>query len=417
MAEQDVSEIIKVLKNRGMSSSDLMQLFGPVLGVGAGNNYDQLFAQYMPTFTQINQYEPENSLRRSIAAEVMAGTPIWQIEEGISNAITAGDPGVSPSARYEDYVSLAKTLTNEYSNYSTKAGKDDVFSKYNIPRPEERYTVESFFPEAMKALADIEKANPRYKTGAVGSGAVLPERISGDKKTQITSGTDAAALLKLANSAMNNAENFQVGGVTYDPEGIRDIVIPQLEEEAKSQKGQLKTLKILQDRYSRSQRTKLNAAQEAADGAGFLLNTMKSSARDAFQSGGITGDEYKQRLTVAQQKHDATLKSLEKLKNEKAPTDLYGLLKATEGPDFKPTGPNFSAPSTASSKFTSTTSGPGGYVGPAGGESTMARTFDPYEMQIRKGVVPVLQERLDKSGRTPQLDALYRLAQSGLLGK
>jgi hypothetical protein len=61
--------------------------------------------------------------------------------------------------------------------------------------------------------------------------------------------------------------------------------------------------------------------------------------------------------------------------------------------------------------------GPGGYVGPAGGESTMARTFDPYEMQIRKGVVPVLQERLEKSGRTPQLDALYRLAQSGLLGK
>jgi hypothetical protein len=139
MAEQDISQIVKVLKNKGMSSSDLMQLFGPVLGVGAGNNYDQLFAQYMPTFTQINQYEPENSLRRSIAAEVMAGTPIWQIEEGISNAITAGDPGVSPSARYEDYVGLAKTLTNEYQDYSTKANKDDVFSKYNIPRPEERY--------------------------------------------------------------------------------------------------------------------------------------------------------------------------------------------------------------------------------------------------------------------------------------
>jgi hypothetical protein len=418
---QDIQGLIKVLKKKGMSSSELMQLFGPMLGVGgASNNYDDLFAQYMPTFGQINQSEPENSLRRSIAAEVMAGTPIWQIEEGIANAITSNDPGVSPSARYEDYVSLAKTLTNEYQNYNTqtsKPGNQSVFDKYNIPRPEERYTVETMFPDVIAKLAGIEKSNPLYKTGAVGSGAVLPERVSGDKKTQITSGTDAAALLKLANSAMNKAENFQIGGVTYDPEALRDTVIPQLEQEAKSQKDQLKRLKVLQDRYARQQRTQLDAAGEAAKGAGFLLNTMKSSARDAFQSGGITGDEYKQRLTAAQQKHDATLKSLEKLKGQKAPTDLYGLLKATEGPNFKPSGPNFSAPSTASSKFTSTTSGPGGYVGPAGGESTMARTFDPYAMDIAKGVLPALQEKIDKSGRTPQMDAIYRLLQSGLIGK
>jgi len=418
---QDIQGLIRVLKQKGMPSSELMQLFGPMLGVGgASNNYDDLFAQYMPTFGQINQSEPENSLRRSIAAEVMAGTPIWQIEEGISNAITSNDPGVSPSARYEDYVGLAKTLTNEYQNYNTqssKPGNQSVFDKYNIPTPEERYTVETMFPDVVSKLAGIEKSNPLYKTGAVGSGAKLPERVSGDKKTQITSGTDAAALLKLANSAMNKAENFQVGGVTYDPEALRDTVIPQLKQEAEAQKDQLKRLKILQDRYGRSQRTKVDSAEKAAKGAGFLLNTMKSSARDAFQSGGITGAEYKQRLTAAQQKHDATIKSLEKLKGEKAPTDLYGLLKATEGPDFKPTGPNFSAPSTASSKFTSTTSGPGGYVGPAGGESTMARTFDPYAMDIAKGVLPVLQQKIDKSGRTPQMDAIYRLLQSGLIGK
>lgn len=416
MAEQDISQIVKVLKNKGMSSSDLMQLFGPVLGVGAGNNYDQLFAQYMPTFTQINQYEPENSLRRSIAAEVMAGTPIWQIEEGISNAITAGDPGVSPSARYEDYVGLAKTLTNEYQDYSTKANKDDVFSKYNIPRPEERYTVETFFPDAMKALADIEKANPRYKMGAVGSGAKLPERVTGAGAQVASTGMDALATLQAAKSAMNKAQNFTVGGKTYTPEQLRDEVIPRLETDAKKQDKQLERLRVLQDRYTRQQRTQLDAAEKAVDGAGFLLNTMKASARDAFQSGGITGDEYKRRLTAAQQKHDATLKNLEKLKGQKAPTDLYGLLKATTG-KVETDEPNFFMPGDTSAKFTSSASGPGGYVGPAGGESTMARTFDPYEMQIRKGVVPVLQERLDKSGRTPQLDALYRLAQSGLLGK
>jgi len=43
--------------------------------------------------------------------------------------------------------------------------------------------------------------------------------------------------------------------------------------------------------------------------------------------------------------------------------------------------------------------------------------FDPYFGEVSTGVLGGLQERLDKSGRTPQLDALYRLAQSGLLGK
>jgi hypothetical protein len=43
--------------------------------------------------------------------------------------------------------------------------------------------------------------------------------------------------------------------------------------------------------------------------------------------------------------------------------------------------------------------------------------FDPYFREVSTGVLGGLQERLDESGRTPQLDALYRLAQSGLLGK
>jgi hypothetical protein len=47
----------------------------------------------------------------------------------------------------------------------------------------------------------------------------------------------------------------------------------------------------------------------------------------------------------------------------------------------------------------------------------MARTFDPYAMNIAKGVLPALQQKIDQSGRTPQMDAIYRLLQSGLIGK
>ena len=396
MAEQDISQIIKVLKNRGMSSSDLIQLFGPVMGIGAGNNYDQLFAQYMPTFMQINQSEPENSLRRSIAAEVMAGTPIWQIEEGISNAISAGDPGVSPSARYEDYVSLAKGLVNEYQDYSTKAQKDDVFSKYNIPRPEERYTVETFFPDAMKALADIEKANPRYRTGDVGSGAVLPARQKGSVSRIASNNANASALLKTAQEALNSGvSNVNIDGRQYSLTELRDQLIPSLKKQVTQEK---------------------NIGKEQRQKADTLLNTFNNQQYVVDQA----NLEYLRALdNFKAKKYNVTEDTLAKLKTKldsaKEDKAMLGRQLDFYSTDLK----NVASGGSVSDlpKVNIVKPGPGGYVGPAGGESTMARTFDPYEMQIRKGVVPKLQERLDKSGRTPQLDALYRLAQSGLLGK
>lgn len=393
---QDVQEIIRVLKNKGMKSSELIQLFAPMLGVGgAGNNYDQLFAQYMPTFMQINQSEPENSLRRSIAAEVMAGTPIWQIEEGISNAITAGDPGVSPSARYEDYVGLAKTLTNEYQNYSTKAAGNDVFSKYGIPRPEERYTIEQFFPDAMAQLSQISKDNPRYKTGAVGSGAVLPAKQTENVSNITSNNATASAMLKVAEDALNSGVGkVAIDGRQYSLTELRDQLIPSLKKEVKKEKN----LITQQSRKMNDLLGIYNNQQYVVDQA----NLEYLRALDNFKA----------------KKYNVTEDTLAKLKTKldgaKEDKAMLGRQLDFYSKDLK------SVPAGASAniipKVNVVTPGPNGYVGPAGGESTMARTFDPYEMQIRNAVVPVLQERLDKSGRTPQLDALYRLAQSGLLG-
>jgi hypothetical protein len=424
---QDVQEIIRILKQKGMKSSDLMQLFGPMLGVGgASNNYDDLFAQYMPTFMQINQSEPEDSLRRSIAAEVMAGTPIWQIEEGISNAITNNDPGVSPSARYEDYVGLAKTLTNEYQSYNTqssKPGNQSVFDKYDIPTPDQRYTIEQFFPDAMAQLSKIEKDNPTYKLGAVGSGAVLPPRVTGAAASAPTSNMDALAILQKAQSAMNKAENFTTGGKTYTPEQLRDGVIKQLESDVEKQEKNVERLEVLQKRWKRQTQTQLNAAAKEFKSAGFDKNSYTAAARARFEFGG-TAAEYKAELDWIEKEYNRKKNTYEKLDKQlkSPPTDLYTLLKETDKPYYDERvasgelESNFSLPSKdGQSKYIPSASGPGGYVGPAGGESTMARTYDPYSMQIRKSVIPALQEKLDKSGRTPQMDALFRLAQSGLL--
>lgn len=392
---QDVQEIIRVLKNKGMKSSDLIQLFGPILGVGgAGNNYDQLFAQYMPTFMQINQSEPENSLRRSIAAEVMAGTPIWQIEEGISNAITAGDPGVSPSARYEDYVGLAKTLTNEYQNYSTKAEKDNVFTKYNIPSPEERYTIEQFFPDAMAQLSKIEKDNPTSKLGAVGSGAVLPAKQTENVSNITSNNATASALLKTAQTALNSGvSKVTIDGRQYSLTEVRDQLIPSLEKEVKKEKNLFKEQRQKVDTLLGTYNNQKYVVEQA--------NLEYLRALDNFKDKkySITEDT----LTKLKAKLDDAKKGERVLANS---LDFYSKdlknLPAGTGSNTVP-------------KMNVVTPGPGGYIGPAGGESTMARTYDPYSMQIRKSVIPALQEKLDKSGRTPQMDALFRLAQSGLL--
>jgi hypothetical protein len=425
--EQNIQEIIRILKNKGMKSSELMQLFGPMLGVGgASNNYDDLFAQYMPTFMQVNQFEPEDSLRRSIAAEVMAGTPIWQIEEGISNAITNNDPGVSPSARYEDYVGLAKTLTNEYQNYNTqsnKPGNQSVFDKYDIPTPEERYTVENFFPKAMASLAQIGKDNPTYKLGAVGSGAVLPPRVTGAAASAPTSNMDALAILQKAKEAMYNAENFTTGGKTYTPEQLRDGVIKQLESDAEKQKTSIEGLNNLQDKWKRQTRTQVAAAEKEWKSAGFDRSSYRAAARERFEFGG-SQEAYKADLEWIDKEYNRKKDAYEKLKQKQknVPTDYYTLLKETNKPVYEQLlaegklESNYSLPSKdGKPTYIPSASGPGGYVGPAGGESTMARTYDPYMMEIRKAVYPVLQQRLDKSGRTPQMDALFRLAQSGLI--
>jgi hypothetical protein len=397
---QDIQGLMRVLKQKGIPSSELIQLFGPMLGVGgASNNYDDLFAQYMPTFMQINQYEPENSLRRSVAAEVMAGTPIWQIEEGIANAISSGDAGVSPSARYEDYVGLAKTLANEYQSYSTqssKPGNQSAFDKYGIPRPEERYTVEQFFPDAMASLAQIEKDNPRYKTGAVGSGAVLPAKQTENMSNITSNNATASAMLKVAEEALNSGVNkVAIDGRQYSLTELRDQLIPSLKKEVSKEKSLVK---------------------KQSEKADTLLGTYNNQQYVVDQA----NLEYLRALdNFKANKYNVTEDTLTKLKSKldgaKEDKAMLGRQLDFYSKDLKnvPAG----AGANIVPKMNVVKPGPGGYVGPAGGESTMARTFDPYEMQIRKGVVPVLEERLAKSGRTPQLDALYRLATSGVLGK
>ena len=95
MDQEQLLALIQYLGKYGMSEKDIMSLFGGYFGLSPDTvDTSELFAQYMPTFQQINQFDSPDSLRQSIAKEVMSGTPIWHIQQGIANAISQGDPGV-----------------------------------------------------------------------------------------------------------------------------------------------------------------------------------------------------------------------------------------------------------------------------------------------------------------------------------
>jgi hypothetical protein len=380
---QNVQEIIKVLKNKGMTSAELLQLFGPMLGVGgASNNYDDLFAQYMPTFGQINQSEPENSLRRSIAAEVMAGTPIWQIEEGISNAITSNDPGVSPSARYEDYVGLAKTLTNEYQNYNTqtsKPGNQSVFDKYGIPTPEQRYTVETMFPDVIGKLAELKKMYPESST------ETLRAKMPNTMAPSSTGVSNVSSELDEAKQALRSGvQSYNFNGRNYGLTELRDVVIPQLEEKSKSEKltrnameqkvAQSKTRTYEVDNMTRRAQDSVRKNEAELRKANSLFANKKIDEKD---------------LRLVQSNYNSSLEMLARTKGLGSQAEsLYSALKPKS--DVKKTPVDKVVRETQS---------------------------DPYFGKVSTGVLSGLQEKIDQSGRTPQMDAIYRLLQSGLIGK
>lgn len=395
VSQQNLMLLARALVRGGMDTKDVAELFGSSLGVPTGSpNYDELFAQYMPTFVQVNQSEPENSIRRSIAKEVMAGTPVWQITEGIANAIERGDAGITPGSTLEELSRFADTLQREYRSYTEASGKAEnksVFQEYGLPDPNARYTVQEMFPDVMNKLFDLEKQNPTYRMGAVGSGAKLQPRVEG-KTVSITKKGDSSALLNLAKNLLNDPEatNFNVGGKSYTRTELRDVVIPDLQQKVSQQE------KV--DKESMIQIGNL-------EGIVNNLKSVRDNARmeyfrglDYFKQGGKYGiDEARlNELKTAADEADKTL-------NAQA-TALSAMKRRSGLSRYKEDGQK------QMPEYDTSTAGPGGYVGPAAGESTMARTFDPYWNTVAKGVVSGLQEKIDKSGRTPYLDSLNRLA-------
>jgi hypothetical protein len=246
----------------------------------------------------------------------------------------------------------------------------------------------------MAQLSKIEKDNPTYKLGPVGSGAVLPAKQTENVSKITSNNATASAMLKVAEEALNSGVGkVAIDGRQYSLTELRDQLIPSLKKEVKKEKNLFKEQRQKVDTLLGTYSNQKYVVEQA--------NLEYLRALDNFKDKkyNITEDT----LSKLKAKLDDAKKGEKMLANS---LDFYSKdlknLPAGTGTGIVP-------------KMNIVTPGPGGYIGPAGGESTMARTYDPYSMQIRKSVIPALQQKLDKSGRTPQMDALFRLAQSGLL--
>ena len=413
LTQQDILNLARSLRQSGMKQEDVAELFGAGFGVPSGTpNYDQLFAQYMPTFVQLNQSEPENSIRRSIARDVMDNTPIWEIEQGIANAIERGDVGITPGTKLSDLVSFARTLESEYRNYTNAASKQEnqtVFQRMGFPDPSERYTVEQMFPEVLDKLVQLQQQYPEYLTGAVGSGAKLPARVS--TSSAVEREPDRAVVRSEIDVEKENLKNLKsllssksVISSGYGMVDGKRMSLQELIDARETSEGRIDELRKQEALAAQAgfaaraaNKEQEKERRKQSNFAIYRFREAEEVLNRAIRDGGVTKirDESGVReisLDEAQERFASAFSDLESI----SPDSPY--IK-----NYKGTKPKMSGP--AETLTGGGKPGPGGYIGPARGESTMARDYDPYWRNTATQVLAGLQQKIDKSGRTPFMDA------------
>ena len=397
MDQEQLLALIQYLGKYGMSEKDIMGLFGGYFGLDPNAvDTSQLFTQYMPTFQQINQFDPSESLRKSIAKEVMTGTPIWQIQQGIQNAIANGDPGVEAGQTLDDYVSLAKTLENEFQAYNkafTSAQKDTPAARLGITAsPSDAYTVAQVFPGAIQKLTQIYRDRPVNTTYDAGLAARYPASTDGSSAQTDSASTD---LEEAKNALKSNAQSYTYGGKDYSLQELRDTLIPMLSKRKqnadKIREQQKKARENLIDYTRAGAQSKSRQLDKANIDLVQETNDWKIAQRD-FQKGLI--DE--QALRKAQIQFAAANETVARLAGEANQSKVSAT--AAKTPSVSPTKSASGVP-IAPKNF-----------GPGSALSARTTTVDPFAMQVTEGVLKGLQDKLNASGKTPYTDQLAGLA-------
>lgn len=167
--------ILKLLtKKSGVSvPSDLREnliryLSGTFQGP-SGKSEDEIYAEYAPTFLKIQAYEPEGSLRKTIAGMVLQNMPESMIVEKVRE-MGAANPELLGTATDKEWASLVGQLVTEHDKAQTaladESTKQDFFQKQGLPSARQQYTAEDIMnlaPEAFTALSQkAEEGRPAF---------------------------------------------------------------------------------------------------------------------------------------------------------------------------------------------------------------------------------------------------------------
>lgn len=397
--------LIKRLRAGGMSQDEVMKLFGPQLGINNQPDQGALFQQYRPTWLQVEGIPDPMDIRKSIAKMVEDGTPEWQIKQDIINSIESGNAPANITSK--DLFDLTSTLISEKQSHTTalsQPSNQPYWQQIGLRDPNARFTPQDVFPFIGEMGAAIEGARPSYKTGAVGSGAKLPYDSAYDQSMDALGRMGARGVSQNAVSGKPEGfadaqENLTVAQHNYNmakqmlttatPEN-RDAAKASLKTSEQTLKAMKSVFDKLNSTYKKTQKEKEASRQKEMSGAENILTAanqvgvgleQRKSALDASKKAyeKDPGNDFKY-----QQYLDAQNTYSNFLEKNKTKIDNAKRIQA-QGEDYK------TVPDIAKQK----------YVGPAGGESTMARTYDPFAMLARKALEAKGQKAIEKAGYTP----------------
>ena len=397
--------LIKRLRAAGMSQDEVMKLFGPQLGINNQPDQSALFQQYRPTWLQVEGIPDPMDIRKSIAKMVEDGVPEWQIKQDIINSIESNNAPANVTSK--DLFDLTSTLISEKQSHTTalsQPSNQPYWQQIGLRDPNARFTPQDVFPFIGEMGAAIEGARPSYNTGAVGSGAKLPYDSAYDQSMDALGRMGARGVSQNAVSGKPEGfadaqENLTVAQHNYNmakqmlttatPEN-RDAAKSALSSSEKTLKAMKGVFDKLNSAYKKTQKEKEAGRQKEMSGAENILTAanqvgvgleQRKSALDASKKAyeKDPGNDFKY-----QQYLDAQNTYSNFLEKNKTKIDNAKRIQA-QGEDYK------TVPDIASQK----------YVGPAGGESTMARTYDPFAMLARKALESKGQAAIDKAGYTP----------------
>ena len=425
MDQEQLLALIRYLQSQGVPEKEITNMFGEYFGIEKDKpDYTGMFEKYMPTFAQIESIKDPNSLMKSIAKDISNGVPIWDIKNGIASAIQNNVAGVDPNMTFDEYVSYAKTLEGEFQSYTNQAKEEEAkFGENGTLDISQTYNWRDVFPDQLKQVTDYAKQNPLYKMGAVGSGADMPKVGDVISSTKTTTENSNTSLHKSAEKSLKDALKagslvVSFDGKNYSIGEMRDSVIPMLKTRAKDEES--KNKKVLQLWKDEAKRLGMSEGGprvvspsdpeqrlDKTETFGIPANDAKwKKAQRDFQKGLINEKQF----VAAKNDNNTFMENLGRMKGmvSQLSAQQNALLKA------KPTFDKVATTSTVN-----TTVKPGQYIGPRGGESTMAREYNPDLLKFLATVDTGLTKKITDSGRTPAGDRARELAlyYSNLKGK